>query len=63
MAEAEDWQKQLINGSLYLRGRIIASYSQIEFLLAKRTAPLFEPSFRAHNLEITSEVPRWISKA
>ena len=34
MAEAEDWQKQLINESLYLRGRIIASYSQIEFLLA-----------------------------
>jgi hypothetical protein len=34
MAEPEDWQKKLIDESLYLRGRIIASYSQIEFLLA-----------------------------
>jgi hypothetical protein len=34
MNQPADWQKQLINESLYLRGRIIASYSQIEFLLA-----------------------------
>ncbi len=34
MDEPEDWQKALINESLYLRGRIVASYSQIEFLLA-----------------------------
>lgn len=34
MNRPADWQKQLINESLYLRGRIIASYSQIEFLLA-----------------------------
>jgi hypothetical protein len=34
MAEAEDWQKALIDESLYLRGRFVASYSQVEFLLA-----------------------------
>jgi hypothetical protein len=34
LSEAEDWQKALINESLYLKGRIVASYSQIEFLLA-----------------------------
>jgi hypothetical protein len=34
MNEAEGWQKALVNESLYLRGRIVASYSQIEFLLA-----------------------------
>jgi hypothetical protein len=34
MNQPEDWQKKLIDESLYLRGRIIASYSQIEFLLA-----------------------------
>jgi hypothetical protein len=34
MNQPSDWQKQLIDESLYLRGRIIASYSQIEFLLA-----------------------------
>jgi hypothetical protein len=34
MTEAADWQKQLIDESLYLRGRIVASYSQVEFLLA-----------------------------
>src|SRR4051812_6133077 len=32
--EAEDWHKKLLEDSFYLRGRIIASYSQIEFLLA-----------------------------
>jgi hypothetical protein len=34
MTEAADWQKDLINESLYLRGRLVASYSQVEFLLA-----------------------------
>lgn len=34
MDEPEDWQKSLIEESLYLRGRIVGSYSQVEFLLA-----------------------------
>jgi hypothetical protein len=34
MAEAADWQKNLVDESLYLRGRLVASYSQVEFLLA-----------------------------
>jgi 23S rRNA G2445 N2-methylase RlmL len=32
--EAQDWQKALVDESLYLRGRIVASYSQVEYLLA-----------------------------
>ena len=40
MDQPADWQKQLIDESLYLRGRIIASYSQIEFLLADITVKL-----------------------
>jgi hypothetical protein len=34
MNEPAEWQKALVDESLYLRGRIIASYSQVEFLLA-----------------------------
>ncbi len=35
-----DWQKQLIDECMYLRGRIIASYSQVEFLLADLSVKL-----------------------
>jgi hypothetical protein len=34
MAEPSDLQKALVDEALFLRGRIIASYSQVEFLLA-----------------------------
>jgi hypothetical protein len=35
-----DWQKHLVDESLYLRGRIIASYSQVDFLLADLSVKL-----------------------
>jgi hypothetical protein len=34
MAEPSDFQKGLVKEATYLRGRIITSYSQVEFLLA-----------------------------
>jgi hypothetical protein len=32
--EPTDHQKSLVDEALYLRGRIVASYAQVEFLLA-----------------------------
>jgi hypothetical protein len=34
MVEPEDWQKSLVKEMTYIRGRIITSYAQVEFLLA-----------------------------
>jgi hypothetical protein len=34
MAEPSELQKSLVDEAIYLRGRIISSYSQVEFLLA-----------------------------
>jgi hypothetical protein len=34
MTEPPDQQKALVDEALYLRGRIIAAYAQVEFLLA-----------------------------
>jgi hypothetical protein len=34
MVGPEDWQKSLIQEMTYIRGRIITSYAQVEFLLA-----------------------------
>jgi hypothetical protein len=32
--EPTEWQKSLVNEAFYLRGRIVSSYAQVEFLLA-----------------------------
>lgn len=34
MSKPLEWQKALVDEALFLRGRIVASYSQVEFLLA-----------------------------
>jgi hypothetical protein len=40
MAEPTEPQKSLVDEVLYLRGRIVASYSQVEFLLANISVKL-----------------------
>lgn len=34
MEDAKQYQKDLVDRAIYLRGRIVAAYSQVEFLLA-----------------------------